>query len=209
MNNIYIVDDDDSVRSSLSYFLSAAGFSVRAYETGREFVTAAPGLPAGCLLLDVRMPEMDGFGVMAALSAHQARLPVVMMTGHADIAMAVKAMQAGALDFIEKPFEDNILLEILARVFAGLGDQIMDYNRRVRAASRMASLSERELEVLRGLLAGRSNKILAYQMGISIRTIEMHRAGMMDKLGVRTLAEALRIAFDVTPAINAATGLAV
>lgn len=195
MKQVYIVDDDESVRSSLAFFLSAAGFEVRAYASGRELVAEAAYL-AGCVLLDVRMPGMDGFAVIAALSAHRARLPVVIMSGHGDIASAVRAMQAGALDFLEKPFDEKMLLDILARVFAFHGHRVRDHDRRTEALTRMTSLSERELEVLQGLIAGHSNKVLAYDLGISVRTVEMHRASMMDRLGVRSLAEALRIAFD-------------
>ena len=203
MDYIYIVDDDEPVRSSLAFFLSAAGYKVQVYGGGQELVNDVANLAPGCLLLDVRMPGMDGFEVIAALSGYRAQLPVVVMTGHGDTATAVRAMKAGALEFLEKPFEESVLIDILARVFAQLGRRIEDHDRRTAALSLMTSLSERERNVLDGLCSGRSNKVLAYDLGISVRTVEMHRGSMMERLGVRSLAEALRIAFD-----SAATPLA-
>ena len=196
MNKIYVVDDDKSVTDSLSFFLRASGFTVQAYGSGTDFLADVEVLEAGCLLLDLRMPDVDGLEVIAALSQHRARLPVVIMTGHGDIATAVRAMKSGALDFIEKPFEEDALRGILARAFAQLHHQLHDNDRRAGAVSRILSLSNREREVLHGLICGRSNKVLAYEMGLSVRTIEMHRAAMMDRLGVRNLSEAIRIALD-------------
>lgn len=196
MRQIYIVDDDKPVRSSLSMLLETAGFAVRVYEDGQDFLGKAAGLEAGCVLLDVRMPGMDGFGVMAAVVAQRDKLPIVIMTGDGDIAIAVQAMKAGAFDFIEKPFSKDVLLEILERAFAPLDDQEWDHGRRTAAALRIASLSKLELEVLHGLIDGCSNKVLAHDLGTSIRTVEMNRASIMERLGARSLADAVRAAFD-------------
>lgn len=193
---IYIVDDDEAVRMSTAFFLESVGFATRQFEDGTAFLAAADNLRPGCVLLDVRMPVIDGLEVLAELAGRRAQLPVVVMTGHGDVTTAVRAMQLGALDFIEKPFEEAIVMMILGRVFAALDDSVLSDSRGRDARDRIARLSDREREVLNGLIAGLANKILAFQIGISVRTIEMHRAGMMDRLGVRTFAEALCLAFD-------------
>ncbi len=193
---IYIVDDDSAVRLSTAFFLNAVGFVTRQFADGPEFLDSVDDLAPGCVLLDVRMPGMDGLEVLAQLAERGARLPVVVVTGHGDVTTAVHAMQLGALDFLEKPFEEDVVLAVLARVFATLEDRVRDDSRRRDAEARIARLSEREREVLDGLIAGSGNKVLAFEIGISVRTVEMHRAGMMERLGVRTFAEALRLAFD-------------
>lgn len=200
------MEDDAAVRNALSFYLVAANFSSRPFACSQTFVAELDTLQPGCVLLDIRMPNLDGFGVLAELASRRAQLPAVMMTGHGDVVTAVRAMRLGASDFLEKPFEEDELLEILQRVFAELGDTVREFTRKREACARLGNLSSREQEVLRGLLAGHSNKVLAYELGISIRTVEMHRAGMMERLGVRTLAEALRLAFDgerAMPPVNA------
>lgn len=196
MSKVYLVDDDSAVRTSLSFFLRTAGFTVRPFGAGQEFVAAISQLGSGCVLLDLRMPGMDGFEVIAALSAYRTQLPVVVMTGHGDVATAVRAMKAGAIDFLEKPFEEDVLLDILSRTFQSHAGRLGDDDRHAAAAALLAALTDRERHVLLGLVSGRANKVLAYELGISIRTVEMHRASMMDRLRVRTFADALRIAFE-------------
>lgn len=196
MKTVYIVDDDAAVRASLGFFLTTSGFVNVPFDDPHEFVRSLGQLEPGCVLLDLRMPALDGFAVLARLASLREQLPVVMMTGHGDVVTAVRAMKSGASDFIEKPFEEEMLLEILGRVFATLDGSLREVSRKRAASVRLSALSAREQEVLLGLLTGHSNKVLAFQLGISIRTIEMHRAGMMDRLGVRTLAEALRLAFE-------------
>jgi len=193
---VYIIDDDAEVRMSTAFFLGSAGFDTRQFGDAPGFLAVSNGLRPGCVLLDVRMPIMDGLEVLAELAGRRAELPVVVMTGHGDVTTAVRAMQLGALDFIEKPFEEEMVFTILGRAFAALDDSVRNNSRRRDAEERIARLSERECEVLDGLVAGLANKVLAYRMGISVRTVEMHRAGMMDRLDVRTFAEALRLAFD-------------
>ncbi len=193
---VYILDDDPSVRESLAYFLTATGFAGRQFATAAAFLAEADGLAPGCLLLDIRMPEIDGFDVLERLATRRTVLPVVVMTGHGDVDTAVRAMKLGAHDFVEKPFEENMILGVLARVFETLDGTVRDMERQRDVAARLGRLTPREADVLRGLLAGRPNKLIAYDLGISIRTVEMHRSGMMEALGIRTFVGALRLAIE-------------
>ena len=192
---IYVVDDDEAIRRSLSFLLKTSGYAVRLFEGGTAFLKEAAGLEPGCVLLDVRMPDIDGLEVQRELRARGVMLPVVIMTGHGDIDMAVAAMKAGASDFIEKPFEKAALLgcvEAARRVAVadrGAGARAED------ARARLNVLTDREREVLDGLVEGLPNKTIAFDLGISPRTVEIHRANLMQKLEVKSLAEALRIAF--------------
>ncbi|NYI23733.1 response regulator [Sphingobium indicum] len=192
---IYVVDDDEAIRRSLSFMLKTSGFMVKLFEGGLPFLKEAAGLEPGCVLLDVRMPDMDGLAVQRELRARGVMLPVVIMTGHGDIDMAVTAMKAGASDFIEKPFEKAALLGC---VEAARRVAVADRGANARAEdarARLNILTEREREVLHGLVEGLPNKTIAYDLAISPRTVEIHRANLMQKLEVKSLAEALRIAF--------------
>ena len=193
---VYILDDDEAVRSSLQFFLASAGFAPRTFARSDVFLDAAEGLAPGCVLLDVRMPGFDGFEVLERLEGMRAALPTLIMTGHGDIATAVRVMKLGACDFIEKPFEEDLLIEILERIFSMLGDNVRRLERQHYVRSRLSRLTDREREVLAGLVVGRANKVIAYDLDISIRTVEMHRAAMMERLGVRTFADALRLAIE-------------
>jgi two-component system response regulator FixJ len=190
---VHVVDDDAAVRRSLERLLDAAGFRAVSYETPMAFLAAAPGLSSGCVLLDVRMPEIDGLTLQARLAKLENHLPVVVMTGQGDVQTAVRAMKAGAVDFIEKPYEDEVLVKAIELALS-LPRQ-SDRNREAaEAAQRVATLSPRERQVLDALVAGRPNKVIAYDLGISARTVEAHRARMIERLGVRQLAEAIRLA---------------
>ena len=204
-NTVYIVDDDTDVGESLAFFLESAGFVPRIFADARAFVATAASLPPGCVLLDVRMPDIDGFEVLERLKLKQVPLPVVVMTGHGDVVTAVRAMKLGADDFIEKPCEESVLLDILAQVFASLEGRIEQAARRQDAKTRLRALTDREREVLVALLGGRSNKVVAFELDISVRTVEMHRAAMMERLHVRTFAAALRIALDGGIKLDAVT----
>lgn len=193
---VYIVDDNAMVRASVAAFLESAGFPSRQFSAPGMFLDEADSLSPGCVLLDVRMPEIDGFQVLQKLAEKRSVLPVVIMTGHGDVVTAVRAMKLGAHDFIEKPFEKNMLLGILARVFTMLDRTVRDRARQDDVTARLARLTDREREVLVGLLSGRSNKLIAYDLDISIRTVEMHRSAMMDRLGVRTFVGALRLGIE-------------
>jgi len=190
---VHVVDDDAAVRRSLERLLDAAGFRAVSYETPMAFLASAPGLSSGCVLLDVRMPGMDGLTLQARLGKLDNHLPVVVMTGQGDVQTAVRAMKAGAVDFIEKPYDDEVLVKAIELALS-LPRQ-SDRNREAaEAAQRVAALSPRERQVLDALVAGRPNKVIAYDLGISARTVEVHRARMMERLGVRQLAEAIRLA---------------
>ena len=190
---IYVVDDDAGVRRSLERLLHSAGFSAISYPTPELFLETAAGLATGCILLDVQMPGMDGLALHAELRARGSALPVIVMTGQGDIAMAVRAMKAGAADFIEKPFDDEVLITALETALSKVGNTARD-REAAAAARRIAALSPREREVLEGLVGGRSNKEIAYDLGISVRTVEVHRSRMMERLDVRQFAEAIRLA---------------
>ncbi|MGN6621848.1 MAG: response regulator FixJ [Sphingomonas sp.] len=192
---IYLVDDDDSVRRSIGFMLKTSGFSVRAYPSGIDFLKDAKALDPGCILLDIRMPDMDGLEVQRELAARGIAMPVIVLTGHGDVATAVEAMKNGASDFIEKPFEKAVLLEAIERASERLARAEESSASEREAKVRIAALTARERDVLRELARGHPNKTIAYDLGISPRTVEVHRANVMTKLGVRSLSEALRIAF--------------
>jgi two-component system response regulator FixJ len=192
---VHLVDDDEAIRRSVGFMLKTSGFHVRSYESGVELLKSASSLEPGCILLDIRMPGMDGLEVQSTLRAKGLGLPVIIMTGHGDVALAVQAMKAGAVDFIEKPFEKAVLLSAIEHGVERLKRSAADVDRADEAAVRLQALTPREREVLDGLAKGLPNKTIAYDLGISPRTVEIHRANVMSKLGVRSLSEALRIAF--------------
>lgn len=199
---VHLVDDDAAVRRSLGFLLMASGFAVRVYGSGAELLAALAAAPAGvssgfqsgCVVTDVRMPEMDGLELLRRLRRGPHHLPVVVMTGHGDVPLAVEAMKAGAADFLEKPFDDE---SFLVAIRLALDRQEHGARRNEEAAAvaaRFASLSAREREVLLGLVAGRPNKTIAYDLCISPRTVEAHRANVMAKMGAASLPELVRMA---------------
>ncbi|MBW8784672.1 MAG: response regulator transcription factor [Novosphingobium sp.] len=192
---VHLVDDDEAIRRSASFMLRTAGLVVKTYASGIELLDAASELTQGCILLDVRMPEMDGLEVQRALREHGVFLPVIIMTGHGDVGLAVQAMKDGSVDFIEKPFEKSVLMSALDAGFGYLEQAGRHRGRMDEAQAKLGILTPREREVLEGLVRGHPNKTIAYDLGISARTVEIHRANVMSKLGVASLSEALRIAF--------------
>jgi two-component system, LuxR family, response regulator FixJ len=190
---VYVIDDDHMFRKSLVFYLSTQGYAPRPFSGGVEFLAEAHSLPPGCVVLDLRMPHMDGLQVLRDMADLLEQLPVVFMTGHGEIATAVAAMREGAFDFLEKPCEEDQLLEAISGAFAQLDQDRTVSEERRRARERVGSLTIRERDVLYGLARGQSNKIIAEVLGLSVRTVEMHRASMMHRLGVRTLSDALRI----------------
>ena len=192
---VHLVDDDAAVRRSVGFVLKTSGFRVESYESGADLLKSIRRLSEGCILLDIRMPGMDGLEVQQALQANGVSLPVIIMTGHGDVSLAVKAMKAGAVDFIEKPFEKQALLASLDEGFERLSRKEVTGERQRDAELRLQSLTPRERDVLDGLTQGLPNKTIGYDLGISARTVEIHRANLMSKLCVRSLSEALRIAF--------------
>ena len=200
MNNseqrvVHLVDDDAAIRLSVGFMLKTSGHRVESYESGADLLKASGHLDQGCILLDIRMPGMDGLEVQQALQEKGVSLPVIIMTGHGDVTLAVKAMKAGAVDFIEKPFEKDSLLGSLEEGYRRLSRKEATDDRARDAAVRLQALTARERDVLDGLAQGLPNKTIAYDLGISPRTVEIHRANLMSKLAVRSLSEALRIAF--------------
>jgi two-component system, LuxR family, response regulator FixJ len=192
---VHVIDDDESVRRSVAFMLGHEGYKILSYASGVEFLKVAKNLERGAVLLDIRMPEMDGLEVQDELTKRGIDMPVIILTGHGDVGLAVKAMRAGSVNFIEKPYEKAILLSALDEAFARLKRGYEKDMLASEAQVRLASLTGRERDVLNGLVAGYPNKTIAYDLGISPRTVEIYRANMMEKLRVRSLAEALRIAF--------------
>lgn len=190
---IHLIDDDDGVRQSLAFSLSAAGLAVRSYASATAFLVALPGLQPGCVVSDIRMPGVDGLELQRRLSVLRTDMPVIIMTGHGDVRLAVQAMKAGAVDFIEKPFDDEVLLSAIR---TALDRYDRTGGREADAAEirvKRASLSVREDEVLRGLLIGHPNKTIAYDLKLSARTVEVHRANLMTKMGAGSLADLVRM----------------
>jgi two-component system, LuxR family, response regulator FixJ len=202
---VHVVDDDDGVRRSVAFMLKHAGYRVESYLSGVAFLKDAKSIERGCVLLDVRMPDMDGLEVQKEMGKRGIDMPVVILTGHGDVGLAVRAMRAGAVNFIEKPYEKETLLSAIDEAYTRL-DRNHDKDMQAGEAKvRLASLTGRERDVLNGLVAGYPNKTIAYDLGISPRTVEIYRANMMEKLRVRSLSEALRIAF-VAEDVAAQTG---
>lgn len=191
---VYIVDDDSMVRRSLFFSLGTSGFEVRSFASGSDLLDEVDHLEPGCILLDLRMPEKDGTEILAELGERVRRFPVVIITAHGEIDVAVRTMKMGAADFLEKPFTDAVLLEILEPIFEGLPSSTQADDENADAKARVAKLSNREREVLQGLVEGLSNKAAAFRMGISPRTVEIHRANLMKNLRAGSVGEAVRIA---------------
>jgi two-component system response regulator FixJ len=201
---VHIVDDDEAVRQSLAFLLGSAGLTVRLYDSASAFLAGLSAVKSGCLVTDMRMPDMTGIELLQQLRAKACRLPAIVITGHGDVPLAVEAMKAGAVDFIEKPFDQETILHAvqaaLERGFEGEGREDP------AVAARLATLSERERQVLEGLVAGHPNKTIAYDLGISPRTVEVYRANLMTKMGARSLSELIRMAIiaKVAPTRRAA-----
>jgi two-component system response regulator FixJ len=196
---VHVVDDDVAVRKSLAFLLASEGISVRLHESATGFLDDAPGIEAGCIVTDVRMPGIDGIELIRRLKERGIALPVIVMTGHADVPMAVEAMKEGAVDFLEKPFGDEVFL---AAVRSALARQERNSHHGTQVAEiqgRFDALSERERQVLEGLVAGKANKVIAYDLGISPRTVEIYRANVMAKMQAKSLSELVRLALLIEP----------
>jgi two-component system response regulator FixJ len=190
---VHVIDDDAAVRQSLAFLLSTAGFAVRVHESAVGFLEALPTTKAGCIVTDVRMPEMDGLELQRRLRASKVGVPVIVITGHGDVALAVEAMKAGAADFIEKPFDDEVLLGAIRSALARRAEDAKDEARAAEVRSRLELLSSRERQVLDGLVAGKANKVIAYDLGISPRTVEVYRANLMTKMQADSLSDLVRM----------------
>ena len=192
--NVYVVDDNIEVRRSIFRLLEVLGMSPRSFAQGQDFLDALPELAPGCVLLDLRLPDVDGVEVLQASQAFLGKLQFVMITGHGDIETAVRVMRMGAIDFLEKPYSEDMLIETLERGFSTLAEKAAARDAEEGARMLLFRLTDRERDVLGGLLAGLSNKQLAQRLGLSFRTVEMHRAHMLSKLAANALSDALRIA---------------
>jgi two-component system response regulator FixJ len=189
-----VVDDDDAVRQSLEFLLKSAKFQVKVYESAAAFLAGLPVTGAGCIVTDVRMPEMSGIDLLRRLKELGVDLPVIVITGHGDVPLAVEAMKAGAADFIEKPFDDQLLLDALRSALAGRSSDSKRQAERAEIQERLASLSARERQVLEGLVNGHANKVIAHDLGISPRTVEIYRANLMTKMNAPSLSDLVRMA---------------
>lgn len=192
---VHLVDDEEALRRSVSFLLKTSGYAVTTWPSGVAFLKEAKHVEPGCVLLDVRMPVLDGLEVQRLMAERGITMPVVVLTGHGDVAMAVAAMKGGAVDFLEKPFEKAVLLEAVDLAFGRMDGSGAEHDRAKGARVRIACLTPREQDVLRGLTHGLPNRTIAGDLEISPRTVEVHRANVMAKLGVRNLSEALRLAF--------------
>jgi len=201
MNNldvvVHIVDDEEAVRNSLAFLLGSAGFAVRTHSSASAFLAAAGAISNGCLVTDLRMPDIDGVELLRRLNAAGAMLPAIVVTGHGDVQMAVEAMKNGAMDFIEKPFSDEVILDSIKRAVERAASQVDAEAASTRTRERLATLSERELQVLRGVVQGQANKTIAFELGISPRTVEVYRAGLMSKMQSKNLADLIRAVIDI------------
>jgi two-component system response regulator FixJ len=193
---VYVIDDDDAARDSLAFLLRTADVDVRTYASAEEFLAAAPTLHGGCIVTDVRMPQMDGLELLRRVRALDLTLPVIVMTGHGDIPLAVEAMKAGAVDFFEKPFSDDAMLGAVRRALGRGQQERAREAERDAVKERLANLSARERQVLEGLVAGKANKVIAFDLGISARTVEIYRANVMTKMNAASLSELVRMALS-------------
>jgi two-component system, LuxR family, response regulator FixJ len=192
---VHLVDDDDAIRHSASFMLRAAGYRVQTYADGVTFLDIVETADPGCILLDVQMPHKDGLTVLAELGELGVDMPVVVLTGHGDVSVAVAAMKGGAVDFVEKPYEKSKLLDVIGTAFEKVESREMRQQLAGEAKSRLSALTDREHEVLEGLVQGLTNKAIAHRLSISPRTVEIHRSHVMEKLEVNSLSSALRLAF--------------
>ena len=192
---VHVVDDDEAIRQSISFLLRKAGYTVETYPAGTAFLKAVTRKSQGCVLLDVRMPDIDGLEVQARLSQQGIAMPVVMLTGHGNVTLAVRAIKAGAIEFLEKPFERLVLIDAIEAALRHAARTGREHLAANDAVVRIAALTARERDVLNGMVLGRPNKLIAFELGIATRTVEVHRASLMEKLSARSLSDVLRIAF--------------
>lgn len=190
---IHVIDDDEAMRESLRFLLESAGFEAQTYDCAEAFLATIAGMEGGCVVTDVRMPGMSGLDLVRRLKAISARLPVIVITGHGDVPLAVEAMKAGVVDFLEKPFDDDVFLKAVAAASHQGEDAARDSSERRRCEAILKTLSPREQDVLRGVVAGKLNKIIAFELGISPRTVEVYRANVMTKTGASSVSELVRM----------------
>jgi two-component system, LuxR family, response regulator FixJ len=194
---VHIIDDDDALRESLAFLLGTAHIEVATYPSAAAFMQAMPGANLSCVITDVRMPGMSGIDLLKRLREMKIDVPVIVITGHGDVPLAVEAMKVGAIDFLEKPFDDEVLLASVKAAIERRGGAVKRNAERADIESKLAGLSNRERDVLRGLVAGRANKEIAFDLGISPRTVEIYRANLMNKMQAGSLSDLVRMALIV------------
>ena len=194
---VHVIDDDEAIRQSLAFLLQAAKLEVRTYASAIAFLEALPDTAASCVITDVRMPVMSGVDLLRRLKELKIAVPVIVITGHGDVALAVEAMKAGAVDFLEKPFDDDVLLASVQSALKRQDGETKRHSERLEIEGRLAGLSNRERDVLGGLVAGRANKQIAFDLGISPRTVEIYRANLMNKMKAGSLSDLVRMALIV------------
>ena len=190
---VHVIDDDEAARQSLAFLLDCAGLSVRSYESAAAFLEAVPTMEHGCIITDVRMPGLSGVELIGRLKALAVADPVIVITGHADVPLAIQAMKSGVADFLEKPFSDDAILGAVRSALARRTDVNQAKAERDRFVTLLETLSQREREVLDGLVEGRANKVIAFDLGISARTVEVYRANVMTKMKAGSLSELVRM----------------
>ncbi|MGO9702753.1 MAG: response regulator FixJ [Xanthobacteraceae bacterium] len=194
---VHVIDDDEALRDSLAFLLRTADIEVRTYASAVAFLDALPDARASCVITDVRMPGMSGIDLLRRLQELKIGMPVIVITGHGDVPLAVEAMKIGALDFLEKPFDDDVLLTSVRSALSRQDGKTKRHTERAEIESKLAALSNRERDVLGGLVAGRANKQIAYDLGISPRTVEIYRANLMNKMQAGSLSDLVRMALIV------------
>jgi len=194
---VHVIDDDEALRESLTFLLRAANIGVKSFASAAAFLNSLPDPSLSCVITDVRMPDMSGIDLLRRLKDLKIATPVIVITGHGDVALAVEAMKIGAIDFLEKPFDDDILLASVEAALAQHGGKIRRDSERAEIEGRLAALSPRERDVLGGLVAGRANKQIAFDLGISPRTVEIYRANLMNKMQAGSLSDLVRMALVV------------
>jgi two-component system response regulator FixJ len=191
---IYVIDDDEAVRQSIEFLLKTVGISVHGFDSANAFFEVLPGIEHGCVVTDVRMPEITGIDVLREVSEKKPDLPVIIITGHGDVPLAVEAMKLGAVDFLEKPFDDDLLIESVRAALSRDADTAKRKAEVTEITDKLNALSKREREVLEGLVAGKPNKTIAFDLGISPRTVEIYRANLMTKMSANSLSDLVRMA---------------
>lgn len=191
---VHVIDDDEAVRASLAFLLKSAGFSAVTYESAVEFLARQNVAGRGCVITDIRMPEMSGLELVRRLNERGSPPPIIVITGHGDVPLAVEAMKAGVVDFLEKPFDDEALLKSVRSALDAGTRADQEKSEKSRFEAMLTALSPREQDVLRGVVAGKANKVIAYELGISPRTVEVYRANVMTKTGATGLSELVRMA---------------
>ena len=195
-SQVFIVDDDAAVRDSLRALLESSSFSVREFDSAKALLQTPELSRSACVIADIRMPDMDGLALQEELIKRQVGIPVIIVTGHGDVPLAVRAMKAGAVDFIEKPFDEQLILDSVGRAIALSKETRSQASLHQAAETRIASLTARERQVLEHLVAGRANKVIAHELDISPRTVEIHRAHLMEKMQARSLSDLVRMALS-------------